>query len=167
MSPRAHFFVYRRPWGVHADLTSKLQREQTTGTPPFHDDDGELDNKPPRRRRAFGKRPPALRKSKENPGRPSVGARGGGPGNPAVPVRQSTRLGSCSERSGRGAKNQVFFLIARCHRIQPPTSQAGVGFRLQVGGSKPRLVSITSDPTRTKVTAKERKDRRPGVSPCQ
>ena len=34
-SQRAHFFVYRRPQGIYADLTSKLQREQTTGTPPF------------------------------------------------------------------------------------------------------------------------------------
>ena len=37
-SHRAHFFVYRRPQGIYADLTSKLQREQTTvstGTPPF------------------------------------------------------------------------------------------------------------------------------------
>ena len=34
-SQRAHFFVYRRPQGIYADLTSMLQREQTTGTPPF------------------------------------------------------------------------------------------------------------------------------------
>ena len=30
-SQRAHFFVYRRPQGIYADFTSKLQREQTTG----------------------------------------------------------------------------------------------------------------------------------------
>ena len=29
------FCVYRRPQGIYADLTLKLQREQTTGTPPF------------------------------------------------------------------------------------------------------------------------------------
>ena len=29
------FFVYRRPQCIYADLTSKLQREQTTGTPPL------------------------------------------------------------------------------------------------------------------------------------
>ena len=34
-------------------------------------------------------------------------------------------------RSGRGAKNS-FFLMARRHRIQPP-SQAGIGFRSGVG----------------------------------
>ena len=34
-SQRAHFCVYHRPQGIYADLTSKLQREQTTGTPPF------------------------------------------------------------------------------------------------------------------------------------
>ena len=34
-SQRAHFSVYRRPQNIYADLTSKLQREQTTGTPPF------------------------------------------------------------------------------------------------------------------------------------
>ena len=32
----AHFFVYHRPQGAYADLTSKLQREQPTGTPPFY-----------------------------------------------------------------------------------------------------------------------------------
>ena len=34
-SQRAHFFVHHRPQGIYADLTSKLQREQTTGPPPF------------------------------------------------------------------------------------------------------------------------------------
>ena len=35
-SQSAHFsLVYRRPQGIYAGLTSKLQREQTTGTPPF------------------------------------------------------------------------------------------------------------------------------------
>ena len=34
-SQRAHFFVYRRPQSIYVDLTSKLQREQITGTPPF------------------------------------------------------------------------------------------------------------------------------------
>ena len=34
-SQRAPFFVYRRPQGIYAGLTSQLQREQTTGTPPF------------------------------------------------------------------------------------------------------------------------------------
>ena len=34
-SQRAHFFVCHRPQGIYADLTLKLQREQTTGTPPF------------------------------------------------------------------------------------------------------------------------------------
>ena len=29
------FFVYHRPQGIYAGLTSKFQREQTTGTPPF------------------------------------------------------------------------------------------------------------------------------------
>ena len=28
-------FLYRRPQSIYADLTSKLQHEQTTGTPPF------------------------------------------------------------------------------------------------------------------------------------
>ena len=34
-SQRAQFFVYRRPQGIYADLTSKLQREQATETPSF------------------------------------------------------------------------------------------------------------------------------------
>ena len=34
-SESALFFIYRRPQGIYAGLTSKLQREQTTGTPPF------------------------------------------------------------------------------------------------------------------------------------
>ena len=34
-SQRTHFFVYRRPQGIYADLTSESQREQTTGAPPF------------------------------------------------------------------------------------------------------------------------------------
>ena len=38
-----------------------------------------------------------------------------------------------------------------------PTTKPSRGW-LQVGGSKPRLVLITSNPTRTKVTAKERTD---------
>ena len=63
-------------------------------------------------------------------------------------------------RNGHGAKKNSFFLIASRHRIQPP-SQAGAPpphpitkpsrVWLLVGGSKPQLVLITSDPTRTKV----------------
>ena len=34
-SESAFFLVYRRPQGIYADHTSKLQREQTTGPPPF------------------------------------------------------------------------------------------------------------------------------------
>ena len=34
-SQRARCLVYRRPQGIYADLTSNLQREQTTGNPPF------------------------------------------------------------------------------------------------------------------------------------
>ena len=32
---KSALFLYRRPQGIYAGLTSKLQREQTTGTPPF------------------------------------------------------------------------------------------------------------------------------------
>ena len=48
----------------------------------YSGDDGELRTKKNRPRRAFGKRPPApTRKPKGKPGRPFVGAHGGGPIN--------------------------------------------------------------------------------------
>ena len=77
LSQRAHVFVHCRPRGVYADLTSKLQREQTTGTPPF-----------------WHVRARAWARAHERP--------------------------RCYK--------PVFFLIARRHRIQPP-SKAGVGVR--------------------------------------
>ena len=74
-------------------------------------------------------------------------------GNPAVPVRQSTHLGSCS---GAAVVLKARFLL-NCAPPPHPATKPSRGW-LQVGGSKPRLVLITSDPTRTKVTAKERTD---------